>query len=214
MDRRSWERINSDIALNETNQQLEPQRLELYQANQWPDQGQRESCRLFGELSTKNRIYKANRATDCPEIAVLQSDNWELMDFLCNRKRLPLPWISFCPNSGTTGQGEFLPLTGKNWFSDPETASSSGMSHIPSQPWEFRVLEEWLAAILVCRTIHGIRWVHQETFLKIHLLKEDDPQHSSRIQAGWHHFLVDWDQVAQEIPWNMKKEWDESHRVQ
>ena len=37
------------------NQQLESQRLELYQANQWADQAQRENSRLFGELSTKNR---------------------------------------------------------------------------------------------------------------------------------------------------------------
>ena len=34
MDRRSWERRNSDIALYETSQQLESQRLELDQANQ------------------------------------------------------------------------------------------------------------------------------------------------------------------------------------
>ena len=63
---------NSDDALNETNQQLEPQRLEFFQANQWADQAQRENSRLFGELSTKNRIYKQNRATDCQEIEALR----------------------------------------------------------------------------------------------------------------------------------------------
>ena len=41
MDRRSWERRSSDVALYETNQLLESQRLELYQASQWVDQAQR-----------------------------------------------------------------------------------------------------------------------------------------------------------------------------
>ena len=49
MDRRSWERRNSDIALHETNRQLESQRLELYQANQWSDQAQKDNSRFFGE---------------------------------------------------------------------------------------------------------------------------------------------------------------------
>ena len=34
MDRRSWERRKSDIAFYETNQKLESQRLDLFQANQ------------------------------------------------------------------------------------------------------------------------------------------------------------------------------------
>ena len=41
MDRRNWEQRNADIALCETKRQLESQRLELYQANQWADQAQR-----------------------------------------------------------------------------------------------------------------------------------------------------------------------------
>ena len=51
MDRKSWERRISDLALYETNQQLETQRLELYQANEWADQTQRENSRL--EIVTK-----------------------------------------------------------------------------------------------------------------------------------------------------------------
>ena len=35
VDRKSWERRNSDVALYETNRELESQRLELYQADQW-----------------------------------------------------------------------------------------------------------------------------------------------------------------------------------
>ena len=50
MDIRNCEQRNADIALCETNRELESQRLELNQANQWADQGQREKINLFGEL--------------------------------------------------------------------------------------------------------------------------------------------------------------------
>ena len=42
MDLRKKQQRNSDIALYETNRELESQRLELYQANQWTDQAERE----------------------------------------------------------------------------------------------------------------------------------------------------------------------------
>ena len=51
MDRKSWERRNSDLALYETNQQLESQRLEFFQANEWADQAQMVNSSLFGALS-------------------------------------------------------------------------------------------------------------------------------------------------------------------
>ena len=58
MDKRNWEQIYAGIALHETNRELESQRLELYQANQWADQGQRERVYLFGELEMRNRIFQ------------------------------------------------------------------------------------------------------------------------------------------------------------
>ena len=42
MDMRNGEQRNSDIASMKTNRELESQRMELYQANQWADQTQRE----------------------------------------------------------------------------------------------------------------------------------------------------------------------------
>ena len=42
----------------------------------------------------------------------------------------------------------------------------------PVNPREFRVPEVCLAAILDCRTMQGIRWVLQEMFLKVYLLKK------------------------------------------
>ena len=53
----------------------------------------------------------------------------------------------------------------------------------PVNPQEFRVPEERLAAILGGRTIHGTRWVSQDTFLKIHLFPKGHPHRSSRSQG-------------------------------
>ena len=83
---------------------------------------------------------------------------------------------------------------------DWETASISGMSLVPSQPREFLASDEFLAAILDCRSIHGIRWVLQETFLKASLLEVNHRQHS-RNQRIWHHLL----QVIQDLFWNMEE---------
>ena len=50
-------------------------------------------------------------------------------------------------------------LNDEREFYDLETA-------FPVNPRDFRIAEVCLAAILACRTIHGTRWVLQETFLK------------------------------------------------
>ena len=67
MDMRNWEQRNADIALCETNQELESQILELYQANQWADQAQREKNKLCGELEMRNRLFQESRARNCQE---------------------------------------------------------------------------------------------------------------------------------------------------
>ena len=48
MERINWDRKNSVVALHETDHKLESKRLQLYQANQWADQAQREKSRFFG----------------------------------------------------------------------------------------------------------------------------------------------------------------------
>ena len=54
MDKRNWEQRNSYIYLCETNGELKSQRLELYQANQWAAQAQREKIDVCGELEMRN----------------------------------------------------------------------------------------------------------------------------------------------------------------
>ena len=54
---RNWEKRNSDIALFETHQELESQRLQVQQANQWADQAQRDQISLCVELEMRSRLY-------------------------------------------------------------------------------------------------------------------------------------------------------------
>ena len=54
---RNREQKNADVALCETNRELESQRLELYQANQSTDQAQREKINLCGELEMRSRVF-------------------------------------------------------------------------------------------------------------------------------------------------------------
>ena len=58
MEIRNWEQKSSDMALCEVNRELESQRLELYQANQWAAQGIREKINLSWELEMKTDYAK------------------------------------------------------------------------------------------------------------------------------------------------------------
>ena len=68
-----WEKRNSDIALYEINQEFEPQRLQLQQANQRADQAQREKISLYEELEMRYGLFLENHARDCQGIEVLRS---------------------------------------------------------------------------------------------------------------------------------------------
>ena len=97
-------------------------------------------------------------------------------------------------NSGFTEQGKVLGRC-KRFFYDPETASSSGASHVPSQllnipsPRGMHSRDSGLP--------HDTR--NTVTFLKAYLPEMDHPQFSSRIDGIWHHLLADCDQVIQDF---------------
>ena len=66
MDRKSWERRNSVMALNETNRQLESQQTRgLVKLKM-------ESRSMFEELTMKSRLYEENHALGCMEIEELR----------------------------------------------------------------------------------------------------------------------------------------------
>ena len=62
MDIRHKAQRHADIALYETNRDLESQRLEFCQANQCADQAQRERICLFGELEKRSGLFQESNA--------------------------------------------------------------------------------------------------------------------------------------------------------
>ena len=54
---RRWEQKSPEMALYETDGELESHRLKLHQANQCADQAQREKINLCGELEMRNRRF-------------------------------------------------------------------------------------------------------------------------------------------------------------
>ena len=117
MDRKSWEGKCSDIVMYEINQQLESQRLEVSQANQWADQAQMENRRTIEELNMKNRIYQAYHARDCQETEELRRIWFKQAERVRQCGELSMhtkenPSIVnqlFVSKSGTTGLGELIP---------------------------------------------------------------------------------------------------------
>ena len=73
-------RRNSDMALYETNRQVESQLMELYHVDQWAGQAQMENHRIYEELAMKSRLYQENHALDCMEMEELRRNGREETD--------------------------------------------------------------------------------------------------------------------------------------
>ena len=67
MEIQNLERRNSEYSLTESQRELEFQRLQLLEANQWADQAQRERMHLCSELEMKNRLHQECYARSCQE---------------------------------------------------------------------------------------------------------------------------------------------------
>ena len=142
MEVKHWEKRNSDIALHETNQEFESQRLQLQQANQWADQAQRDKISLCGELEMRNRLFRENQAKDCQEIEELRRICCEETD---RARQAKIDELSMHQERNPTTVSQLLTqiqdlqnkvnsLSEAREFYDPETASSSGATHVPDQP--------------------------------------------------------------------------------
>ena len=158
-----WKEENSDIALDETNRQLVSQRLELYQADQWPDQAQREKICLFGKLITRNRFYQESRAQDGQEIEELRRICCEQAD---RARQLRIDELSMHQKENPSAVNQLL----------DQIQDFHDKVNFLNDAREFSILKQRTAAILVCRTTHGTQRVPQETFLGVYLLKKGRPQ--------------------------------------
>ena len=139
LDRSEWLMRNDDIALYETGMRPQSQRMELHQANQLTDQIRREKSWLCDELETRNRAFKEERARNSEEIEKL------LRIYLAEAERarqLKYDELSTQKEENPSTvyplmvqiqelQDKVSSLSGAKEFFDPETASTSGLSHVP-----------------------------------------------------------------------------------
>ena len=72
MERQNLKRRNSELALIESQRELELQRRQLLKANQWADQAQRERIHLCSKLEMKDHLHKEHYARSCREIEELK----------------------------------------------------------------------------------------------------------------------------------------------
>ena len=72
VENQNLERRNSEYALLQSQRELESQRRQLLEANQWADHAQRERTHLCSELEMKNRLHQECYARSCQEIEELR----------------------------------------------------------------------------------------------------------------------------------------------
>ena len=139
------EKRNSDIALYKVNLEFESQRLQLQQANQWADQAQRDKMSLHGELEMRSRLFREHQANDCQEIEELMRTCCEEAD-RARQARIDELSVHHERNPMTVSQlltqihdlhNKINSLSDAREFYDPDAASSSGATHVPSQPSTF-----------------------------------------------------------------------------
>ena len=133
---------NADIALHETGMQLQSQRTELYQESQLTDQTRREKSWPSEELEMRNRSFQEDRARNCQEIEELrriccaeaERARQFKYDELSVQQRENPSAVSQLLTQIQELQDKVKSLNDAKEFYDPETASSSALSHFPSQP--------------------------------------------------------------------------------
>ena len=136
-----WEQRSSEIALHESYRELETQRLQLLQENLW-DNAQSDRISLCGELGMRNNLFKKSRTKDCQEIEELrrrcceESDRARQakLDELSVMQQRDPQTVSQLLAQMRESQDKVNSLSDAREFHDPETASSSGASHVTSPP--------------------------------------------------------------------------------
>ena len=120
-----------------------PNDKDLQQANQRADQAQRDNISLYGELEMRNGLFRENQAKDCQEIEELRRICCEETDHRARQARIDelsmhqernLTIVSQLLTQILDSQNKVNSLSDASEFCDPESASSSGATHVPSQP--------------------------------------------------------------------------------
>ena len=111
-----------------------------YQGSQWADQAQREKINLCGKLEMINRLFQESHARTCKEIKELRRICCEETD-RAGQLRIHQLSMHQDRNPATVRQlltqiqdskNKVNSLSDAREFYNPETASSSGASHVPN----------------------------------------------------------------------------------
>ena len=138
---KNWEKRNRDYSFPVFNQEFEAQRFRLNQASRWADQAQRDEIGLYGELVLRHRLFQEDHARDCQEIEELRRiccDETEHAkqarseELSMQQQRNPTT-VSQMMAQIQDLQNKVNSLSDAREFYDPETASSSGATHVPDQ---------------------------------------------------------------------------------
>ena len=122
--------------------QLHSQRIELYQANQLTDQTRREKSWFCDELEMRNKASQEDRARNCQEseelrrISHTEAERARQLrsEELSAQKEQRKSTVHQLMVQIQELQDRVNSLNDAKELCDPETASSSGLSHVPSQP--------------------------------------------------------------------------------
>ena len=141
MEIRRWEQRSSEIAPHESYRELETQRLQVLQANIW-DNARSERICLCGELGMRNKLFQESRTKDCQDIEELRRRCCEESDRARQAKKDELSMmqqrdpqtVSQLLAQMRESQDKVNSLSDVREFPDPETAGSSGASHVTSPP--------------------------------------------------------------------------------
>ena len=146
---------------------------------------------LCGELEMKNRLFQENQAKDCQEIEELRRICCEETD-----------QASHAIIDELSVRQERNPATVSQLAQNRELQNKVNSLSDARQLWNDHV----------CRTIHGILWVLQETFLNDHLLEKDEPPLSSTIQRIWHALAKNRDLILQDKQRGRRVKRDENRK--
>ena len=173
-----------DRALSGCSFQFRSQRMELYQASNLTDQPHREKSWLCNALVMRRRALQEYRArsyqvieelrkiccTEAERATQLKNDELSARE---DERRSTVNHLMFQIQEQ---QDKVSSLNDAKECDESETASSSGLSHDPSQPLSTPSPRFDLPRFLHCTLLHGTHLVHQDTFLKIHLLQVNHRQ--------------------------------------
>ena len=126
-----WEKRNSDIALYGINQEFESQRFQLQQASRWADQAQRDKKPMENWKRGMDSSEKILRRICCEETD--RARQARIDDLSMHQERNPTT-VSRLLTQIQDLQNKVNSLSEARENHDPESGSSSGSTHVLSQP--------------------------------------------------------------------------------